>query len=91
MLSLEYVALDLYSSNQAYVNSLAVQDSLAVTYTFWDESTQSFAQIGVSGLAAIAAADWVQFEQEIQAYFGFSPDLNDQLQAAGVETVTLAG
>lgn len=91
MTSLEYVALDLYLSNQTYTQSLADLGAGTVTYSFYDAPTTSMSTIDVSGWAAIASADWQAFESQIQAYFGFDTTLNDQLQAAGIETVTLAG
>ncbi len=84
--ALEIVALDFFFANLAYVQELAALGPDNVTLTLNDTD-----RVDVGAVAQIAAADWVWFENQIQAYFGFDPSLNDQLQLAGVSTLTMSG
>jgi len=86
MNALEIVALDFFFANLPYVQELAALGPDAVTLR-----TSGGETVDVSGLAAIVAQDWTQFESQIQAHFGFDPSLNDQLQLAGVSTLTMSG
>ena len=85
--AIEIVALDFFFANQDYVSELAQLAPGDVTLTVFSDRLET---VDVSGLAAVVNADWLAFESQVQAYFGFSPDLNDQLLGR-VDTVTIQG
>lgn len=87
----EIIALDFFFANVGYVTELAALGAGAVTAKIWDEQAQTMTEFDYSGLAAVAAQNWAGFEAAVQEHFGIDPTLNDDLMAAKVETVTLAG